>query len=107
MTLGQKQRIFAHNVALLICHAYALGYQLSLGNTTEATSFAGSLHPLRLAIDLNLFKRSGERWVYQTASTAHKELGEFWKSLHPLNRWGGDFSAPDGNHYSMEHGGRQ
>lgn len=106
MTLGDKQRIFCHNVALLICHAYALGYQLTFGNTTAPTSLATSLHPKRLAIDLNLFKKdSAGRWRYQTTTDSHKELGEFWKAIHPDNAWGGDFPKPDGNHYSMRHNG--
>ena len=105
MTLGEKQRIFTHNVALLICHAYALGYRLSLGNTTASTNDPDSLHPDRLAIDLNLFKKVGDRWVYQRTTAAHEELGEFWKNMHSLNRWGGDFTRPDGNHYSMSHRG--
>jgi hypothetical protein len=101
MTLGEKQRIFTHNVALLICHAYALGYQLSFGNTTAPTSLPTSLHPQRLAIDLNLFKRVGDRWRYQTKASAHNELGEFWENLHPMNVWGGRWKSKDANHYQM------
>lgn len=44
------------------------------------------MHKQRLAIDLNLFRR-GE---YMTNSEAHKLLGDYWKSLHPDCRWGGD-----------------
>ena len=102
MTLGEKQRIFTHNVALLICHAYALGYQLSFGNTTAPTSLPTSLHPKRLAIDLNLFKKDAAgRWRYQTASGSHKELGEFWEAIHPMNVWGGRWGKRDDNHYQM------
>ena len=68
----------------------------------KSYSSANSVHKQRLAIDLNLFKGG----VYQTSTEAHKPLGEYWKSLHPLCRWGGDFSTPDGNHYSMAHEGR-
>jgi len=32
-----------------------------------------------------------------------KQAGDFWKSLHPLCRWGGDFG--DANHISLEYGG--
>lgn len=60
-----------------------------------------TLHERRLAIDLNLFIR-GE---YQTDSGRYARLGTYWKGLNPLNRWGGDFNRPDGNHFSMEHGG--
>lgn len=114
MTLGQKQRLFTKLVAQLIQYAYAQGYELTLGDAyrdprvhgdvgvKKSYSSANSVHKQRLAIDLNLFKGG----VYQTSTEAHKPLGEYWKSLHPLCRWGGDFSTPDGNHYSMAHEGR-
>ena len=114
MTLGQKQRLFTKLVAQLIQYAYAQGYELTLGDAyrdpsvhgdvgvKKSYSSANSVHKQRLAIDLNLFKGG----VYQTSTEAHKPLGEYWKSLHPLCRWGGDFSTPDGNHYSMTHEGR-
>ena len=114
LTLGQKQRLFTKLVAKLIQYAYAQGYELTLGDAyrdprvhgdvgvKKSYSSANSVHKQRLAIDLNLFKGG----VYQTSTEAHKPLGEYWKSLHPLCRWGGDFSTPDGNHYSMTHEGR-
>ncbi|WP_302553731.1 M15 family metallopeptidase [Comamonas kerstersii] len=114
LTLGQKQRLFTKLVAQLIQYAYAQGYELTLGDAyrdprvhgdvgvKKSYSSANSVHKQRLAIDLNLFK-DGQ---YLTTTEAHKPLGQFWKSLHPLCRWGGDFSTPDGNHYSMAHEGR-
>jgi hypothetical protein len=113
MTLGEKQRTFALNVAKLIIWAYEQGYELTLSeayrtpeqaelNAKAGKGIANSLHTQRLAIDLNLFR--GGRWLQ--FSEQHRPLGEFWKSLHPDNRWGGDFRPrPDGNHYSMEHEG--
>lgn len=115
MTLGQKQRVFARLVARLIEHACRLGYEVTLGeayrppaqaaaNAAAGTGIRNSLHTQRLAIDLNLFE-AGE---YQTDSEAHRPLGEFWESLStPDYRccWGGRFARPDGNHYSIEHGG--
>lgn len=112
LTLGQKQRIFTLNVAKLIQFAHLHGYGLTFGeayrtpqqaawNAQAGKGIANSLHPKRLAIDLNLFIGG----VYQTDSAAHRPLGDYWKSLHELNAWGGDFSRPDGNHYSMSHEG--
>lgn len=114
MKLSEKQQIFARNIALLMMYAFNRGYEITFGEATRdyetavrnaenGTGIVNSLHLIRLALDLNLFKDG----VYLSRSSDHAELGEFWKSLHPLNRWGGDFSRPDGNHYSMEHGGRQ
>ena len=51
----------------------------------------------------NLFKDG----KFLTSSEDHRTLGEFWKTLHPDCCWGGDFSRPDGNHYSMEWQGRK
>ena len=115
MTLRQQQSIFVLLVAQLILHAYKQGYQLTFGeawrtpeqaklNAARGTGISASLHIDRLAIDLNLF-RDGK---FLSDSSDHKALGDYWKSLHPLCRWGGDFKPkPDGNHYSMEWGGRK
>lgn len=114
MTLRQKQSLFVSLVVELIHYGHTKGYEFTFGETyrspEEAARLAGlgkgirkSLHTQRLAIDLNLF-RNGE---FLTKSEDHRPLGEFWKTLHPLCRWGGDFTKPDGNHYSLEHLGRQ
>lgn len=110
MTLRQKQSLFVELTARLINFAIGEGYQLTFGETYRSPEeakrladaglgIANSLHTQRLAIDLNLFKGG----VFKTTKEAHRPLGEFWKSLHPLCRWGGDFG--DGNHYSIEHNG--
>jgi hypothetical protein len=62
-----------------------------------------SQHLVRLAADLNLFKDG----VYLPQSQDHKPFGDYWESLDPLNRWGGDWDGDDqvdpddndGNHY--------
>lgn len=113
MTLGEKQRAFTLCVAKLITYAYDMGFELTFAeayrtpeqaklNAQNGIGSANSVHCDRLAVDLNLF----EDGVYLTTSEAHRPLGEYWKTLHPLARWGGDFRKPDGNHYSFEHNGR-
>lgn len=112
MTLRQKQSLFVQLVARLIVQAHLKGYELTFGETyrspEEAARLAkagkgikASLHTQRLAIDLNLFKDG----VYLSSSDSHRPLGEWWEQQHPLCRWGGRFG--DGNHYSLEHGGRK
>jgi hypothetical protein len=113
VTLGEKQRLFTINIGRLILWAYEQGYELTLSeayrtpeqaelNAKAGKGIANSLHTQRLAVDLNLFR--GGRWLQ--FSEQHRPLGDYWKTLHPLNRWGGDFRPrPDGNHYSMEHEG--
>jgi hypothetical protein len=112
-TLGQRQRRFLPLVAKLIDFAYAQGYELTEGegyrtpeqaalNAQHGSGIANSLHTLRLAVDLQLFKDG----IYQTDSAAYKALGDFWKGLDPECAWGGDFqSRPDGNHFSLSWGG--
>lgn len=114
MKLSEKQHVFTANVAKLIAWAWNQGYRLSFGEAWRPSETAAlyakqgrgvsrSTHSVRLAVDLNLFVDG----VYQPDTAAHKPLGAYWKSLHPLNRWGGDFKRQDGNHYSMEHEGVQ
>lgn len=101
MTLREKQSLFVKLVAQLINWAYEQGYELTFGDAYATSGhIPNSNHYIRLAIDLNLFKDG----KYQTDTEAHRPLGEYWESLHPLCRWGGRFR--DGNHYSLEHNGR-
>ena len=113
VTLGEKQRLFVRLVGKLIEWAYANGYELTFGeaqrsvqqalaNSKSGAGIKNSLHLIRLAVDLNLFIKG----VYQADSEAYRPLGEYWKTLHPDCRWGGDFkSRPDGNHISLTHNG--
>lgn len=114
MTLREKQSLFVRLVAKLIEFAYANGMELTFGecwrtpeqaklNAATGRGISNSLHTQRLAVDLNLFVAG----VFIDSSEGHRRLGEYWKTLHPLARWGGDFRKPDGNHYSLEHEGRQ
>lgn len=109
---SEKQRMFVWNVHCLIEWAYQQDYELTFGeafrtaeqaalNAKAGLGIVNSLHMRRLAIDLNLFR--GDEWLQKTSD--HQPLGTYWKSLHSLNRWGGDFVRQDGNHYSMEDGG--
>jgi hypothetical protein len=61
-----------------------------------------SIHRDRLAIDLNLFING----QYQESSAAYEPLGLYWESLGGDCIWGGRFSRPDGNHFSLRHDGR-
>jgi hypothetical protein len=112
MTLSQKQRLFSKYVGLLLTWCYLKGYEVTFGetyrtpeqaalNAKKGIGIAKSLHTKRLAIDLNLFINGR----YVTDSAAYKPLGLFWKSLDANNRWGGEFSKPDGGHFSYTHEG--
>lgn len=56
----------------------------------------GGNHPKRMAIDLNLFVFG---MYIRGAHSIWTELGRFWTDLDPKNRWGGDFSSGDYNHF--------
>jgi hypothetical protein len=113
VTLREKQSKFARLVAELINRATELGYEVTLGDayrdprvhgafgTKAAYGRARSVHKLRLAIDLNLFKDG----KFLSTTEDHTPLGVWWESRDPMCRWGGRFN--DGNHYSFEHGGAQ
>lgn len=111
MSLRELQSTFAALVPRLIDKARELGYEVTLGDAYRdprvhgkfgvkvGYSAASSVHKLRLAIDLNLFKDG----VFMQDTAAHQELGEWWEQQHWLARWGGRFK--DGNHYSFEYQG--
>ena len=98
--LFTAQTEFAVCIARLILYAEGMGYSLTFGDAYRdprvTYGHPNSSHRKRLAVDFNLFM-DGD-WLHVTES--HRFLGEKWKLLHPLARWGGDFR--DGNHYSFE-----
>ena len=109
-SLREKQSRFAVMVAQLIVKAGEMGYEITLGeawrtpeqaalNAQKGTGIRNSLHLVRLAIDLNLFRNN----VYLPRSEDHRPLGEWWESQG--GSWGGRFK--DGNHYSLEHLGHR
>lgn len=110
MTLREKQSRFARMVADLILQAFALGYEVTLGDAYRDPRLHGELgikkgyghprscHKIRLAIDLNLFSKEGD---FLTTTEHHRKLGEWWESQG--GTWGGRFD--DANHYSLEHEG--
>lgn len=110
MGLVDKQALFAQMAALLIIKAGDMGYAVTLGEAYRSpaearrlaamgSGIAGSLHCDRLAIDLCLF-RGG---VYLTATADYEPLGIWWEGKG--GAWGGRFG--DGNHFSLENGGRK
>lgn len=124
MTLSQAQGTFAHNYAKLILWVYDQEWSVTGGELYRPEEMAKiyaergigidpSFHTLKLAGDLNLFING----VFQTNRDAYKPLGDYWKSLDPLNRWGGDFMVknaqgvlepkPDSDHFEYHFTGEE
>jgi len=101
MTLAQEQAAFLLDACKLIQYATERGFTVTGGElyrTAEQqkiyfdrglTKTMNSNHMRRLAIDLN-FLRDG-KLIGEKA--ALQELGDYWQSLHPANRWGGNFTT--------------
>lgn len=111
MKLWEKQALFAQNMAKLIIEMNSKSFKPTLGeayrtpeqaalNAKNGKGIAHSLHCDRLAIDINLLDKDGK---YLTDKASYKQFGDYWKSLHPLNRWGGDFkNLVDSGHFEMQ-----
>jgi len=111
MLLHDRQVAFTKNVGLLIAFIYSKNCSATFGdafrspeqaaiNAASGKGIAHSLHCERLAIDLNLFNAAG---TYVTDKPSYQPFGDYWKSLSPHNRWGGDFvHLVDSNHFEMQ-----
>jgi hypothetical protein len=113
MTLLEKQFQFSKLFCILLNKAFELGFNVTISEVERPDFTAkkykelgigseSSLHRIKLAADINLFK--GKTYLPKTED--HKTLGEFWESLSTKEykcTWGGRFG--DGNHYSIEHNG--
>lgn len=72
----------------------------AIENNGKNNGIRNSGHRNGLALDVKLF-RDGN---YLTQDSDYRVLGDWWKSLAPDCRWGGDFPG-DGNHFSIEYQG--
>lgn len=120
MTLSQQRCLFTLLISQLVIYVndtlpgYALAFDqvkrdpaTATANAAAGIGIANSLHLDGLAADILLYIDG----VYTAHTEAHRVIGEHWKTMHPLCRWGGDFRnsegkpRPDGDHYSTERGG--
>ena len=108
MRLVTEQDAFLSDFALLVQEAHKLGFEVTAGEllrtkeqqqiyfATGKSKTMDSKHLRKLAGDLNFFK---DRELVGTRAEM-LPLGEFWESLHPANRWGGNFHGFfDGGHF--------
>ena len=116
MKLSEKQGQFMKDLSLLIQWVNSQGWYVTgkeLLRTREQqrlyyeqgkTKTMNGQHGKGLAIDLILLINGKVTWDIED----YRPLGEFWKSIRPENRWGGDFfvivdgvkeAFPDGVHF--------
>lgn len=100
MSLSDEQWLFLQDVAKLIKFAVSKGMKLTGGELMRTpeqqelhykagrSKTMNSKHLTKLAIDLNLIVNGqlGSRNDY-------RPLGQYWESLSPKNRWGGNFTG--------------
>ncbi len=115
MTLLAKQQAFSFLQAQFTFELYSRGYKITEGEwwrspetaaiyAKQGKGVANSLHCIRLARDLNLFKDG----VYLISVDDYREAGGIWKAYSTDDyqcTWGGDFSTADAVHFSIEHNG--
>jgi len=104
--LMANQQAFLFDFCKLIVFANKQGFIITAGELlrpeemqriymrTGRSKTMNSLHLRKLAGDLNLFKADsmGKARLVST-KRGLQPLGDYWESLHPLNRWGGNFKS--------------
>lgn len=97
--LRDAQATFLLNVGKLVLFATEKGFQVTAGEMwrppemqkiyvqTGRSKTMKSKHLDRLAVDLNFF--INDAYIIDIDTLA--VLGKYWESLHPKNRWGGNF----------------
>lgn len=100
MSLVAEQAAFLRDVRKLLAKADELGIVVTGGELyrtpeqqeiyvkTGRSKTMHSIHLKRCAIDLNFFQNG--RLTYD--KTLIKPLGDYWESLDPKNRWGGNWT---------------
>lgn len=117
MKLSEKQQIFTQNIGKLIEFARCNNIGLTFGHAWRSneeqlrlvqegkSQTMNSNHLNRLAVDFNVFIKGKLTWKWEDI----KPLGDYWETLHPLNRWGGDWNKNnkkdgfiDSPHFEMQ-----
>lgn len=112
MTLNEKQRLFTETFARWSVWCFDNGYPFILAEAFRppwvAEEYArrgqgikNSVHTKKLAVDVFRVVDGAVTWDTED----YRPIGEKWKSMHDLARWGGDFANRDAVHHSFEHGG--
>lgn len=115
MKLSEQRILFTTLIADLIKWANQQGYKVALdqvkrtqaeanANAASGAGIKNSLHLQGLAADILLYDQALN---YISDPVPYTAMGKQWKSMHELNRWGGDFKKVDANHFSSTRDGIQ
>ena len=107
MALVDEQAAFLLDVGKLVQFATGRGLTVTGGELfrtpeqqaiyvkTGKSKTMNSNHCRRLAIDLNFILRG--KLIYDRSIL--QPIGDYWESLHPSNRWGGNWQFVDMPHF--------
>ena len=114
MSYSNKQWSFLKDVSLLITFIASNGWKATAGDAYRSNAEQDRLynkglskaraghsrHNSRMAVDLNLWDDNGDWMQIQLDSLGREQhqakvqfIGDYWKSLNPKNRWGGEFKS--------------
>ena len=88
------------HIDIILAEAYRTPYQAAEYART-GKGIKNSAHCKKLAVDLFRYKDGTVSWDHAD----YVELGEYWKSIDPKNKWGGDFRSRDAVHFSRAYKG--
>lgn len=101
MSLSGQQRYFTIDISKLILEADRLQIGLTFGEAYRTryqqdkyvkdgkSKTMKSNHLKRLAVDFNFFIDGNLTYKKEDI----QELGDFWESLNPQNKWGGNYTS--------------
>jgi hypothetical protein len=112
VSLNQKQVEFMRTLAAFLSWCFARDIEVIGGElfrtpaqaeiyAEQGKGIRNSNHTKKLAIDLFRYKGGTVTWD----TDDYQEMGQQWKSMHPMARWGGDFANRDAVHFSFWHQG--
>ena len=99
--LRENQEAFLLDFCKVIVFAIKSGFTVTSGELlrtaeqqaiyvrTGRSKTLNSNHLKKLAGDLNFFKNG----KYICSKKELQEIGDYWESLHPLNKWGGNYTG--------------
>jgi len=101
MSLREEQSAFAKDVNSLLTYIHSAEWEVSFGEVlrtpemqeiyvqTGKSKTKNSNHLLKCAIDLNFFFDG----VIKTSKSDLQRFGDYWETLNPKNRWGGNWKS--------------